>query len=240
MRSDKISAAEPVSQLRFVKIVENGEELVDFLEFCPDLMLDRARFHYRRETLMRRSLAERLCQANRALPAGYRLAIIEGWRAPHIQRRMYQATRARFQTIHPDWSETQLTRTVNRFSAPLSKQVPPPHTTGGAVDLMLADMEGNALDHTSPFDPYDPHSASFGASGLSDIARKHRDILAEALIPAGITNYPSEFWHWSYGDQGWAYRERHPHALYGAITPQDWQPAPEDDIDTPLEMFDTP
>ena len=183
-------------------------------------------------------MAEKLCQANRNLPDGYRLTIIEGWRAPYIQRRMYQAVRARFQTLHPDWSETQLTRTVNRFSAPLNKQVPPPHTTGGAVDLMLADSDGNALDHTSPFDPYDPHSASFIASGLSDTARKHRDILAKALLSTGITNYPSEFWHWTYGDQGWAYRGGHPNALYGAITPPGWQPAPEDDIDKPLEMFD--
>ena len=238
MRSEKISSAEPVSQLRYVKIVDNGEELIDFLAFCPDLIQDRARFHYRRETLLRRSMAEKLCQANRNLPDGYRLAIIEGWRAPYIQRRMYQAVYARFQTLHPDWSETLLTRTVNRFSAPLNKQVPPPHTTGGAVDLMLADRDGNALDHTSPFDPYDPHSASFLASGLSDAARKHRDILAEALLSTGITNYPSEFWHWSYGDQGWAYRGGHTNALYGAVTPPEWQPSPEDDIDKPLEMFD--
>lgn len=238
MRSEKISLAEPVSQLRYVKIVDNGEELVNFLEACPELILDRARFHYRRETLLRRSVAEKLCQANRNLPDGYRLAIVEGWRAPHIQKRMYRAVRARFQTLHPEWSETQLTRLVNRFTAPQNKQVPPPHSTGGAVDLMLADRDGNGLDHTSPFDPFDPHSAPFAASGLSAEARKHRDILAEALIPTGITNYPSEFWHWTYGDQGWAYRGGHPHALYAAITPDDWQPAPEDDIDAPLEMFE--
>ncbi len=238
MRSEKISAAEPVTALRHVKIVDNGERLVNFLEMCPGLLLDRARFNYRRETLLRQSVAEKLCAANRNLPKGYRLAIVEGWRAPHIQQRMYRFVWERFQKEHPDWSDTQLRRTVNKFSAPLNTRVPPPHTTGAAIDLMLADQDGNACDHNSPFDAFDPHCAAFDAPGLSDAARKTRDILAAALVPTGITNYPSEFWHWTYGDQGWAYRGRHAHALYAAITPPDWKPAPEDDIDAPLQMFD--
>ena len=116
MRSEKISVTEPVSQLRHIRIVENGEELVDFLEVCPDLMLDRARFHYRRETVMRRTLAEKLGEANRNLPSGYRLVIVEGWRAPHIQRRMYKAVWERFKQQTPHWSDVTLKRVVNRFT----------------------------------------------------------------------------------------------------------------------------
>ena len=235
MRSGKISISEPVSALRYVRIVECGEELVDFREVCPELLVDRARFRYRRETLMRRSLAEKLCEASRLLPTGYRLAIVEGWRAPHIQRRMYQLVWNQFRERHPEWSETMLKRVVNRFTAPLHPRVPPPHTTGGAVDLMLADSDCNPQDPSSPYEPFDPGSFPFAAPGLSDTARRTRAILAAALLPTGITNYPSEFWHWSYGDQGWAYRGSYPNALYGPITPNDWTPDPEDDIDVPLE-----
>ena len=235
MRSGKISISEPVSALRYVRIVECGEELVDFREVCPELLVDRARFRYRRETLMRRSLAEKLCEASRLLPTGYRLAIVEGWRAPHIQRRMYQLVWNQFRERHPEWSETMLKRVVNRFTAPLHPRVPPPHTTGGAVDLMLADSDGTPQDPSSPYEPFDPGSFPFAAPGLSDTARRTRAILAAALLPTGITNYPSEFWHWSYGDQGWAYRGSYPNALYGPITPNDWTPDPEDDIDVPLE-----
>ncbi len=233
----KISPAEPVSELRRIKIVENGEELVDFLAGCPGLLLDRPRFHYRRETLLRRSVAEKLCAAERRLPQGYRLAVIEGWRAPHIQQRMYRALWNRFQANHPDWSEVTLKRVVNRFSAPMNRRVPPPHTTGGAVDVMLADSQGNVLDHSSPYEPFDPTHFPLEAPGLSDAARAVRRILAEALSASGLTNYPSEYWHWSYGDQGWAYRGGHPHALYGAITPQGYAPAPEEITDAPLELL---
>jgi len=138
-------------------------------------------------------------------------------------------------TEHPDWSETRLTRYVNRFTAPMNARVPPPHTTGAAIDLVLTDEAGTELDHTSPLDPHDPRCFAFDAPGLGAEAQRTRGILAEALLAAGITNYPSEYWHWSYGDQGWAYRGDHAHALYGAVTPPGWSPAPEDDVDAPLE-----
>lgn len=231
------SPAEPVSKLRAVRIVECGEEMVDFMQFCPLLILDIPRFQYRRETLLRRTVAEKLCAAAHRLPKEYRFAMVEGWRPPHIQRRMYRAIWNRFAGLHPDWTETRLKRTVNRFSAPMDRRVSPPHTTGGAFDVMLADASGRLLDHTSPYEPFDPVCCAFNAPGLTPEARHVRDVMAEALLSVGITNYPSEFWHWSYGDQGWAYRGGHPHALYGAIEPPDWRPAPEDDVDTPLTFL---
>jgi D-alanyl-D-alanine dipeptidase len=234
------SPTEPVSQLRRVKIVECGEPLVDFLRTCPDLFLDRPRFRYRRETLLRESVAARLCRADGLLPPGFRLAVIEGWRPPYIQRRMYRTLRDRFRAEHPDWSETMLTRMVNRYSAPMNTRVPPPHTTGGAIDLMLADTSGRPLDLTSPYDPGDSRGFAFDAPNLSPEARRHRDILAEALLQTGLTNYPSEFWHWSYGDQGWAYRGGHPNAIYGAITPPGYEPDPADDVEKPLELLEIP
>ncbi len=229
-----------MSSLRYIPIRESGEELVDFLALCPLLVLDRPRFHYRRETVVRKTVAEKLCLAAQALPVGFRLAIIEGWRPPYIQRRMYRTVWEMFAKDHPDWSDTKLRRTVNRFTAPLDPRVPPPHTTGGAVDLVLADGSGKMLDQNSPYDRLDPHGFPFDAPSLSESARRHRTILAEALSSSGLTNYPSEYWHWSYGDQGWAYRGGHPSALYGAIQPHGWAPAPEDDVDEVLEFLPTP
>lgn len=237
MSNVKTSSAEPVTQLRRVRIVESGEELVDFLACCPGLLLDEPRFQYRRETLLRRTVAEMLCRAEQALPAGVRLAVIEGWRAPHIQRRMYRAIWNRIAEENPTWSEVTLKRVVNRFSAPMNLKVPPPHTTGGAVDVMLADTAGNLLDHSSPYESYDFDAAPLNAAGLSETASRTRQVLSTVLRGAGFTNYPSEYWHWSYGDQGWAYRGNHPHAVYGATTPPHWTPDPNDDIDTPLEFL---
>lgn len=131
-----------------------------------------------------------------------------------------------------------LRRVVNRFSAPVTdERVPPPHTTGGALDIFLTDAIGNALDVCSPYEPEDPRSFPFAAPGLDDNARAHRELLREALTAVGITNYPGEYWHFSYGDQGWAYRGGHSHALYAATNPSSWAPAPDDLQDTPLERW---
>jgi len=231
------SKAEPVTELRKVRIVDNGEELVDFLQLCPELRLDRPRFKYRRETLLRKSVAEKLRDANLALlKLGYRIQVVEGWRAPHIQKRMYAAVWELMGKRHPDWSETKLRRTVNQFTAPMSLRVPPPHTTGGAIDVAITDLDGNSLDVLSPYDEHDTQGFFFDAPRLDPEARKHRDLLADALLSYGLTNYPSEYWHWSYGDQGWAYRGGHQNAIYGATTPTDWNPAPEDEINEPLKF----
>ena len=237
-RERRISPAEPVSELRHIPIVESGEDLVDFLRLCPALTLDQPRFKYTRATLLRASVAERLCRAAAALPEGYRLAVIEGWRPRHIQRRMYQRIWEQFRRERPDWSDLRLKRLVNRYTAPLDNRVPPPHTTGGAVDLLLAGPDGRALDHCSPYDRYDPAGFAFQAEGLTDEARRIRAILAAAMLSAGLTNYPSEYWHWSYGDQGWAYRGGHGAAIFGPIEPPDWEPPPEDLADTPLEWVE--
>ncbi len=234
----KPSLAEPVTDLRKVKIKDNGEPLVNFLELCPGLLLDKPRFTYRRETLLRKSAAEKLCQADKSLPKGYRIAILEGWRPHHIQRRMYMSTWKRFKERHPDWSDVQLKRVVNRFTAPLHDRVPPPHSTGGAMDVSLVNDEGKPYDVRSGYEPYDPAGFPLIAPKLTEEARKNRQILSEAMQNAGITNYPSEFWHYSYGDQGWAYRHGLEHAIYGAITPLDWTPEPTDLVDEPLVFLE--
>lgn len=228
--------SEPVRALRRVPIAECGEPLVNFLGACSGLLLDRPRYDYRRETLLRGSVAAMLCRADAALrPRGYRLAVIEGWRAPHIQRRMFLATLDGLRLQHPEWPEARLLRVAARYSAPPDEpDCPPPHVTGGAVDVMLALPDGAVCDHHSPLDPWDTASYALDCPGLSAEARETRRRLADALSAAGLTNYPGEYWHWSYGDQGWAYRGGHPHALYGATVPADYVPSPGEDIDAPL------
>ena len=233
----KLSPAEPVSELRRIKIQDNGEPLVNYMEHCPELIVDQPRFTYRRETYLRQTAAEMLRVATTLMPSGYRIAIVEGWRAPHIQRRMYMAVWDRFKEQNPAWSDVQLRRVVNRFTAPIGTRVPPPHSTGGAMDVFLVDDLGKPYDMRTPYEPHDPAGFSLDAPGLTDKARRHREILSSAMIRAGITNYPSEFWHYSYGDQGWAYRGGHPAAIYGAISPDNWVPASEDLVDEPLAFI---
>jgi D-alanyl-D-alanine dipeptidase len=215
------SPDEPATELRKIPIRENGEPLVDFVERHPELfwVTRHPVFEYRRFRLARLTVADMLARAAAQLPAGLRLAIVEGWRPPAIQRAMHEATRRRLREANPDWSAQRLGRTANRFSAPPSRAAPPPHLTGGAVDVSIVRPDGTHVDFISPYDILDPRGAPAAAKGLTEEANANRELLRRAMRAAGFTNYPAEWWHWSYGDQGWAYRGGHPEALYGLVIP---------------------
>ncbi len=210
---------EPLSALRRIRIRDNGEPLVDLLSFSVDLRWapEHPVFMYERARLCRQRVAEMLAEAQARLPAGFHLQIVEGWRSLETQRMMYSVTWEEMRRRHPDWSDAALRRVVNRYSAPPDRDVPPPHLTGGAVDLHLADSAGRMLDLSSPFPLEDRRSAAMDAAGLSPAARENRRLLAEALSAAGLTNYAAEWWHWSYGDQGWALRTGRAEAVYGVV-----------------------
>lgn len=229
---------EPTTALCDIPIQDEGEPLVEFLPLSKRLFLDRPRFDYKRERVLRKGVAERLALAAERLPEGFALGIVEGWRPPFIQSRMFRSTWRMIAERYPDLSETELRPIVERFTAPMEKRVPPPHTTGAAFDLALY-REGEPVDLNSPFEWRDPEGFAFDAPRLSDVARRHRAVLAEAFAGTDITNYPSEYWHWSYGDQGWAYRGGHPHALYGSVEPDGWKPETRDEIDAPLDFIET-
>ena len=227
---------EPTSALRDIPIRENDEPMVDVLPLSDRLFLDRPRFDYKRESVLREGVAHRLARATERLPAGFAFGLVEGWRPPFIQARMFRAVWRDMEERHPGVPPEELRAIVERYSAPMDETVPPPHTTGAAFDLALYE-DGQASDMHSPFEWRDPAGFSLDADGLSDAARRNRDVLRAAFEGTGITNYPSEYWHWSHGDQGWAYRGDHPFALYGAVEPVGWRPEARDAIDAPLEFL---
>ena len=51
-------------------------------------------------------------------------------------------------------------------------------------------------------------------------------MLGEALTSAGMVNYPTEWWHWSYGDRYWAFGTGAAHAVHDAAP--DPQPSAAD------------
>ena len=52
---------------------------------------------------------------------------------------------------------------------------------------------------------------------ISPEAQTNRKIMGDVLTKVGFVNYPTEYWHWSYGDRYWAYHKKEPYALYRSI-----------------------
>ena len=213
--------AEDQDELDAVIIRDNGEPLVDFLEICDSdkLILSPTHpvFEFPRVHLLRQSVAEMVCRAAQNLPDGMRLQIVEGYRPIAVQRAMFRHALQEARKRMPDADDQTIAREAGRYSAPPDAATPPPHLTGGAVDLEIIGENGVRLDFTSPFDILDSAQAAFDAPGLSDEARRNRDLLRSILEPTGLTSYADEWWHWSYGDNGWALRVGADRAIYDKI-----------------------
>ena len=212
------SFGEHVDDLINVPIEDNGEPLVDIFAVCPQLAwLEKSpRFDFPRSGLARESVAQMLAHAQSLLPQGLRLQVIGAFRPFEVQQQMYDQVTRETREKYPHWSDEFLREYVNVFSAPPIWDTPPPHATGGAVDLGIIDEIGERLDFVSPF-VMGWDSAPTYIEGLSDEARGNRELLIRVLEASGLTNFAGEWWHWSYGEPGWALRGGHAHALYGAV-----------------------
>lgn len=71
------------------------------------------------------------------------------------------------------------------------------HNRGAAVDLALADENGELLDMGGAFDDFSDIS-HYGSDKVSDMGRKNRKILRKIMMRAGFTPLESEWWHFDY------------------------------------------
>ena len=169
--------------------------------------------------MARQGVVDRLGVAATAL-AGARLVVVEAHRALSVQRRFWEHRFEQVRQAHPGWSDVACGAETARFVAPPSGH--PPHSTGGAVDVILVDLDGVELDLGSGLNQPSPLMAT--AAVVPPAARGWRQQLVEAMEGAGFVNYPEEWWHYSYGDQYWAWRTGASAALYGSADPARLEP----------------
>ncbi|WP_030841448.1 M15 family metallopeptidase [Streptomyces sp. NRRL S-475] len=166
---------------------------------------------------VRQGVLTRLQQAQALLPVGVQLLFIEGYRPPSLQRRYFEEYSDELARAHPDWQAAELREAASRFVSPPEIA---PHSAGAAVDVTLIDHQGRELDMGTRVNasPEESEGACYtDAPNLSARARTNRATLGDALSTAGLINYGTEWWHWSFGDRYWALQTQQPAALYGPI-----------------------
>ncbi|MGK5444304.1 M15 family metallopeptidase [Micromonospora sp. URMC 105] len=197
---------EPTGVRAPVRLVECGDPLVDVGAVG---ILVRPAAHDS-GPFLRSALVDRLVAAQTLLPPGLRLTVVGGWRpagaGPCPVGR------------DPGW--TGRARLVDR----ISRRAPPhradPHLTGAAVDLTLCDSTGMefALGSSLYARPEECDGACHTASPLvPPEPRARRLLLVHALTAMNLVNYPSAWWHWSYGDLHWATVTGSAVARYGPV-----------------------
>ncbi len=104
-------------------------------------------------------------------------------------------------------------------------RTPPPHATGAAIDLTLQDESGQEIDMGCPVDEttaraYPDHYKD-ALSPETHAFHAHRVLLNDVMAAAGFIRHGNEWWHFSIGDQMWAWRQKKPVAIYGSAA---WLP----------------
>jgi len=200
---------EPIRALNLIPEYENDEPLVDIRDYAPKLKIARPQvIPYVRETV-----AKMVHDATLRMPEGMYLGLVEGWRPIERQQRIYDFMYKSAQEAFPNRSHASLRRTVCRWAAPTDQKAPPGHCTGAAVDLWLLDEQGKEIDVWGPYERW--FAAPTFTLGLNEDALRNRMILYEAMMGAGFSNCRDEWWHYSYGDAGWAVRLGEPTCFYG-------------------------
>jgi len=179
-------------------IKECGEKLLelsdDFARFNPHQYMllnapygNKSPFFIREDVLKRLKIAQKKLNS---LKAGYRLKIFDAYRPLEVQKFMIDYDTKRFSK-----------EIAQKFWSPICDDVklnPPPHSTGAALDLTIVDEADMELDMGTKIDEFVKESHA------DAIENDNRKLLVLVMNFADFVQLPTEWWHFSYGDQIWA------------------------------------
>ncbi len=223
-------------EARSLPIKDCGEPLIP-ISYCPERILARPQYYYQQipaslpEVYLRAGVYKLLLQASELLPKGHRLVVYDGWRSLKLQRELFNSYLNELKKDNPDLEEKTLMERALTFVAlpDDSPDMPPPHNTGGAVDLTIADERGLILPMGAEFDETSEKSMTLYFETLHGDGKKlssdeelyleNRRLLFYVMTSVGFTNYPDEWWHYDFGNRNWGFMSGKDSAFYGRTKP---------------------
>ena len=168
------------------------------------------------EKRIRTYIYNMILNAQKFLPDGYYFKIYEAYRPLQEQKKLWEEVKKEQKILHPDMDEDseEFIGLCDTYCANPYRQGSG-HQTGAAIDVSLCDKDGNDYFMGSTVRAFSEKS-DFNYF-VSEEAQKNRSLLKEALEKAGFINYPSEWWHYSFGDRLWAKLTGSKIAIFGKI-----------------------
>ncbi len=220
-----------------IPIVDNNEKLISipseihFIDPHPYLSLGAPYKSRRMIWSLREGVVSRLVRANNYLQTihkNYSLILYDSWRPIEVQSYMFflayesECNRKGLEFKSNDMNlYPEIIKEVEKFWAypSFDDKCPPPHSTGGAIDLTIADNNGKLIDMGCEIDNMDssasPEFYKSRNSKESKIFDERRNLLKKVMLKFEFVQHPNEWWHFSYGDQLWAWTNQNKKAIYG-------------------------
>lgn len=167
--------------------------------------------------LIRAYTYELLKKAACRLPQGLHFVVYEAYRPMASQMKLWNTVVQAQQKEYPDLAidSEAFIAICDKFAANPYRQGSG-HQSGAAVDISLCDAKGKELDMGGEVRGFN-ETADFDCPNISQEARYNREILRSALSSVGFVNYPSEWWHYSFGDRLWARLTGSRLAIFGKL-----------------------
>ena len=143
-------------------------------------------------TLLREDALVQLGTAADSLPDGFGLAVFDAWRPLALQAELYDAAYG-----VPGLPEGYVAEPI------ADPRTPPPHVTGGVVDLTLT-FDGIPLALGTGFDDFTPRAAAGALEHEPGVERQLRRLLYHTMHDAGFVVLDCEWWHYEFGTRRWA------------------------------------
>ncbi len=165
---------------------------------------------------VRSALASRLQKAAETLNDKCQLVIRAGHRPVEVQRRILIDCANDYKQDNPGTSDEDALEHARTFVNDPDLTLPP-HVCAAAVDVEVLDTTtGQLLDFGSTLN--DDNEKSFlYYPNLTQEQKDNRLMLVTAMLDAGLASCKPEWWHFSYGDQIWAWFYGHEKSLYSPI-----------------------
>ena len=167
--------------------------------------------------LIRTYIYNLLKNAQKHLPQGYHFVVYEAYRPMESQIKLWDGVVCEQKKKHPemDVNSEEFIALCDIFAANPYRQGSG-HQSGASVDISLIDDAGREYDMGGTVRGFD-ETADFDCPNISPEGRKNREILRDALSKSGLVNYPSEWWHYSFGDRLWARLTGSKLAIFGKL-----------------------
>lgn len=176
---------------------------------------ERSPYHLRQSVL--NSLSQAQAQLQQHHP-NWRIQIFDAYRPVAVQQFMVDYTFASVVQAQ-GLTSSELSEAQRRviweqvyqiWAVPsLEDRCPPPHSTGAAVDVTLVDSTGQTVNMGSAIDELSPAShPNYFATSTNPVEQhyhSHRQLLWDVMRYSGFQRHPGEWWHFSIGDQMWAW-----------------------------------
>lgn len=203
----------PKMNLKSIKLLPQNVAQIARVQETDGFFLNA---RYNNDFRLRTEIYERLKNAQQNLPQDCAFMLYEAYRPLSRQIAMWEAIQEEMRSKHPALPPEEFEALCETFIANPYDGIGSGHQAACAIDISLCTQAGDELDMGSPMHGFGALTWTV-AKGLPERAIVNRKILKDALEAEGFVNYPAEWWHYSYGDHGWAWLTGKDEALYGSL-----------------------